>query len=114
MKAITEYGTKTNSPYEGLDEDLGQGMTEAELYFWATEKRKEGLLHRSRGHENFCQSCKACLCGSFRWKCICASGRKYVTPYRIGFTSEADNYIAKNGLVYCLNHQVLESKGTKC
>jgi hypothetical protein len=66
-------------------EDLGEGLTDGEYFFWQEQKRNENLSHRGRGHTFFCPACKNCLCDdpSKRFKCICASGKIWATPYRI-------------------------------
>lgn len=106
------------SPWEhltGEDDDLGDGLFTAELYFWAERKRQQNMPHAMAGHR-LCQTCKNCLCGEtlspyFGFRCICADGKSYVTPYRIRFRSskDRDHYLA--GHVYCLAHQIYEPRG---
>ena len=70
--------------YDHLSADLGEGLTEGEYYFWQQQKRKQNLAHRAMGHPRFCDSCRNCLCDDpKRFRCICASGKIWVTPYRI-------------------------------
>lgn len=80
-----------SSRWEHAQEDLGEGLTEAELYFWAEIKRNENLQHVEAGHNlsfGRCSTCDNCLCPAMqtRWACRCAAGKKQVTPYRIRFS----------------------------
>jgi len=78
----------------GKNHDLGDGLTEAELYHWARIKRSENQLHRDIGHERkygFCRLCDNCLCGRMKqFICRCAEGKKQVSPYRIRFQRSRD------------------------
>jgi hypothetical protein len=96
--------------------DLGDGLTEAELYWWADRKREQNLPCYLAGHQ-LCPKCRNCSCfdhvtGAFR--CLCAFGKKMVTPYRIRFLSASDKRNYELGRIYCLNHSIYESKGQVC
>lgn len=75
------------SQYEHLDkENLGDGLTESELYFWATQHGKENRVCQDAGHfekYGWCRSCKNPLCPDTRWHCRCSAGKNQITPYRI-------------------------------
>lgn len=76
----------------GKDHQLGEGLTEAELYHWAAIKRNENRQHRDLGHDKlygWCRECDNCLCGWSRFSCRCTAGRVTVTPYRIRFQRKA-------------------------
>lgn len=66
-------------------ENLGDGLTQPELYFWAEEKRRENQFHIDVGHDRkygLCPTCGNCLCGRKDFRCICP-GKTYITPYRV-------------------------------
>lgn len=95
--------------------DLGEGLTEEELYFWADIKREQNTPCVLKGHR-LCDKCKNCRCfdHSVGFRCLCAFGKKMVTPYRIRFLSERDKAHHLNREIYCLNHGVYEPKGFIC
>jgi len=100
------------------DGELGEGLTEAELYFWADLKREQNLEHFHRGHD-ICTKCKNCRCGrrllnDHGFRCMCDVGKKMVTPYRIRFLAERDKQNHLMRRIYCLNHSIYESKGEVC
>lgn len=79
-------------PQEELfqDDDLGGGLTEEELYFWALRKRRQNLEHYKRATEAHppCPTCKNCLCGrklpdDQGFRCVCGAGLIFITPYRL-------------------------------
>lgn len=113
--------TTLRSPYEhlvGEDQDLGEGLSTAELFFWAERKRQQNYPHFKRGHR-ICPTCKNCLCGrtlspDFGFRCICDTGKSYVTPYRIRFRAQKDKENHLDGRIYCINHSIYESKGEVC
>jgi len=112
--------SRLRSPYEHLtgdDQGLGDGLTTAELFFWAERKRQQNQKHYEAGHR-LCSQCKNCLCGKslgpdFGFRCICDTGKTYITPYRIRFFSTVDKNHALNREIYCLDHHVYEPKGLK-
>jgi hypothetical protein len=76
----------------GADNQLGEGLTEAELYFWAAIKKSENREHRELGHDKtygWCRECDNCRCGWSRFACRCSAGRVTLTPYRIRFQKKA-------------------------
>lgn len=84
----------------GTEDTLTGGLTVAEMYHWAPQKRAENLLHRSLGHEakyGFCAGCDNCLCGLLNFTplksfvCRCESARKQLTPYRVRFKLRRDH-----------------------
>jgi hypothetical protein len=96
--------------------DLGEGLTEAELYFWADQKRAQNLPCFLAGH-TLCPKCRNCSCfdrGTYGFRCMCAFGKKMVTPYRIRFLSERDKARHLNRQIYCLDHHIYEPKGEVC
>lgn len=100
------------------DGELGEGLTEAELYFWADRKREQNWEHFRRRHE-LCPRCKNCLCGErlphdAGFRCVCAFGKKMLTPYRIRFTAEREKANHLQRRIYCLTHHIYESKGLPC
>lgn len=107
--------TTLRSPYEhlvGEDHDLGDGLSEAELYFWAERKRAQNFPHFEQNH-TFCGWCKNCLCNrplspNFGFRCVCDSGKSMLTPYRIRFRSASDRDHHNAREIYCLNHHVYE------
>jgi len=109
------------SPYEhltGEDQQLGEGLTTAELFYWADKKRQQNEPHWLKNHE-FCRRCKNCLCGRrlipfYGFRCICDTGKTYVTPYRIRFWAKADRDHYVNREIYCLTHHIYEKRGEVC
>lgn len=99
----------------GPEDVLEEGLTVAEMYFWAPKKRAENMAHRDmHGSETrMCRECDNCLCGDpqKRFRCMCAAGKKMLTPYRIRFMRMADLRHAQQGHVYCLNHQTYCVRG---
>lgn len=71
--------------YDNLTEDMGEGLTSGEYFFWQTQKRNENLRHRYGGHDRFCPTCHNCLCGEpdKRFKCVCGEGKVWISPYRL-------------------------------
>ena len=85
----------SRSPWDTHTEDLGDGLAEGELYFWAEIKGKENKQHVVAGHNETygrCRTCDNCLCPEMqrRWTCRCAAGKKQITPYRIRFMKSRD------------------------
>lgn len=98
--------------------DLGDGLTEVELYFWADRKYEQNRPHFLRGHL-FCDKCKNCLCGKklsgdVGFRCMCAFGKTLVTPYRIRFYATSERLHLVNREIYCMQHHVYEPKGFVC
>lgn len=70
--------------YDRLEADLEENLTEGEFYFWTQQKRAQNLAHREMGHQQFCLTCRNCLCNKpKRFECICSAGKIWVTPYKI-------------------------------
>ena len=95
--------------YKHLTADLGEGLTEGELYFWSALKKIENMPHRKAGH-TMCARCDNCLDGDARWRCLCGIGRKYVTPYRIRPGNTNEKYILENNLIYVVGEGIYVPK----
>jgi hypothetical protein len=99
--------------------DLGEGLTEAELYFWADKKREQQEPHWRKHPQKLCSKCRNCLCGrklrgDAGFRCMCDAGRKLVTPYRVRFMSDRERELHQRRLIYCLTHHIYERKGEVC
>jgi len=62
------------------------------LYFWAKVRRYENNSHQAEPWFSPCPSCGICRCDSEpkRFWCLCASGQKMISPYRIAFVNSAE------------------------
>ena len=84
---MREYAVTSGyrTQFDNRTEDMGEGLTDGEYFFWQTAKRNENLVHRDRGHTQFCQTCFNCKCGEpdKRFKCVCGEGKVWLTPYRL-------------------------------
>lgn len=83
---------RLTTQFDNLTLDLGDNLTEGELYFWAGQKRAENLFHMRLGHVTkygFCRKCGNCLCGNLNFtplksfRCLCIFGKVYATPYKV-------------------------------
>lgn len=65
--------------------------------YWGNRKKEQVLAHIARGCYNPCRptsqrdwSCGLCKCGRGEFKCLCDSGRKMLSPYKIVFINSAE------------------------
>ena len=113
--------TAVKGPYDHLvgdDQDLGEGLFTAELFWWAEKKRNQNLPHAWAGHR-MCRICKNCTCGRqyspwYGFRCICNEGKTMVTPYRIRWPRTAEKVHAAKDEIYCLTHHIYEPRNQIC
>lgn len=116
MKRISVESLADDGRAEG---DLGEGLTETELYWWADRKRAQQYPHFMKHPQKLCPKCRNCLCGKTLrddagFRCMCDFGRKMVAPNRIRFMSERDRELHLMRRIYCLDHHIYEPRDAVC
>lgn len=86
----------SRTAWDGMTADLGDNLTEGELYFWSIDRARQNRAHLDQfpHHQRiWCNKCNNCTCdkaglgaqvlGFTQFRCICASGYRMVTPYKL-------------------------------